>query len=54
MLKKLFEKRFPLVRLESKFTDLWLKKTWIKVLEPQDIMDFESHDTAYLFIDIIF
>jgi hypothetical protein len=25
-LKKLFEKRFPLLRLESKFTDLWLKK----------------------------
>lgn len=51
MLKKLFEKRFPLLRLESKFTDLWLKKTWIKVLEPRDIMDFESCDTAYLFID---
>lgn len=51
MLKKLFEKRFPLLRLESKFTDLWLKKTWIKVLEPRDIMSFESYDTAYLFID---
>jgi len=51
MLKKLFEKRFPLIRLESKFTDLWLKKTWIKVLEPRNIMDFESYDTAYLFID---
>ena len=51
MLKKLFEKRFPLIRLKSKFTDLWLKKTWIKVLEPRDIMDFESCDTAYLFID---
>lgn len=51
MFKKLFEKRFPLLRLESKFTDLWLKKTWIKVLEPRDIMGFESYDTAYLFID---
>ena len=51
MLKKLFEKRFPLLRLESKFTDLWLKKTCIKLLEPRDIMGFESYDTAYLFID---
>jgi hypothetical protein len=25
-LKKLFEKRFPLLRLESKLPDLWLKK----------------------------
>jgi hypothetical protein len=51
ILKKLFERRFPLLRLASKFTDLWLKKTWIKVLEPGDIMSFESYDTAYLFID---
>ena len=51
MLSKLLEERFPLLRLESKFTDLWLKKTWIKVLEPGDIMDFESYDTAYLFVD---
>jgi hypothetical protein len=51
VLKKLFEKRFPLLRLESKFTDLWLKKTWIKVMEPGYIMGFELYDTAYLFID---
>ncbi|HEX7818394.1 MAG TPA: hypothetical protein VF419_03355 [Nitrososphaeraceae archaeon] len=51
MLKKLFEKRFPLLRLESKFTDLWLKKTCIKILEPRDIVGSESYDTAYLFID---
>jgi hypothetical protein len=51
ILKKLFEKRFPLLRLESKFTDLWLKKTCIKILEPREIMGFESYDIAYLFID---
>ena len=50
-LKGLFEKRFPLLRLESKFTDLWLKKTWIKIVTPKDIIDIEFYDTAYLFID---
>jgi hypothetical protein len=50
-LKKLFEKRFPLLRLESKFTDLWLKKTWIKILPTSHIMDIELYDTAYFFID---
>ena len=50
-LKKLFEKRFPLLKLESKFTDLWLKKTWIRILAVSNIMDIEVHDIAYLFID---
>jgi hypothetical protein len=50
-LKKLFEKRFPLLRLESKFTDLWLKKTWIKIFTTSNIMDIEVYDTAFLFID---
>lgn len=51
MIKKLFEKRFPLLRLDSKFTDLWLKKTRIKILDPNDIIDFSIYDMAYLFID---
>jgi hypothetical protein len=50
-LKELFEKRFPLLRLQSKFTDLWLKKTWIKLLMASNIMQIELYDTAYLFID---
>ena len=50
-LKKLFEKRFPLLKLESKFTDLWLKKTTIRILTISNIMDIEVHDIAYLFID---
>lgn len=50
-LKKLFEKRFPLLKLESKFTDLWLKKTRIRILTISNIMDIEVHDIAYLFID---
>jgi hypothetical protein len=51
MLKRLFEKRFPLLKLDSKFTDFWLKKTWIKILDPTDSIDFAAHDIAYLFID---
>jgi hypothetical protein len=51
MLKKLFEKRFPSLKLDSKFTDLWLKKTRIKILDPTDIIDFAAYDIAYLFID---
>ena len=51
MLKKLFEKRFSLLKLDSKFTDLWLKKTWIKILDPTDIIDFAAYDIAYLFVD---
>lgn len=51
MLKKLFEKRFPLLKLDSTFTDLWLKKTRIKILDPNDTIDFVTYDMAYLFID---
>jgi hypothetical protein len=49
-LKKLFEKRFPLLRLESKFTDLWLKKHGSKYYQSH-LMDIELYDTANFFID---
>jgi hypothetical protein len=51
ILKKLFEKRFPMLKLNSKFTDFWLKRTRIKTLSPNDIMEFAAFDTAYLFVD---
>ena len=51
MLKKLFEKRYSLLKQDSKFTDSWLKKTWIKILDPTDINDFAAYEIAYLFID---
>ncbi len=51
-LRQLFQKRFPLLKLESKYTELWLKKTWIKVITTRNIMDIEGYfDAAYLFID---
>jgi hypothetical protein len=28
-LQELFDKKFPLLKLESKYTELWLKNTWI-------------------------
>jgi hypothetical protein len=51
ILKKLFEKKFPSLKLDSRFTDLWLKRTRIKILSPNDIIDFTAFDMAYLFID---
>ena len=49
--KNLFNKRFPLVKLESMFTDFWLKNTWIKILSRKNVLDIEICDAAYLFID---
>lgn len=51
MLKKLFEKRLPFLKLDSRFTDFWLKKTRIKILNLNDTIDFVTYDMAYLFID---
>jgi hypothetical protein len=51
-LQQLFEKRFPLLRLKSKYAELWLKKTWIKVMTTRNIMDINCYfDAAFLFID---
>ncbi len=50
-LKNLFNRRFPLVKVDSLFTDFWLKNTWIKILSRRNISDIENCDAAYLFID---
>jgi hypothetical protein len=51
-LQQLFEKKFPLLNLESKYTELWLKKTWIKCMPTKNIKDFRGYfDISYLFID---
>ncbi|HSA73597.1 MAG TPA: hypothetical protein VLD84_06550 [Nitrososphaeraceae archaeon] len=49
--KNLFTMRFPLVKLESKFTDFWLKNTWIKIFSGKNVSDIEICDAAYLFTD---
>ncbi len=49
-LQQLFE-NFP-VRLESKYTELWLKKTWIKVFPTKNIKDIRGYfETSYIFVD---
>ena len=48
--KPLFE-NFP-ITLESKYTELWLKKTWIKVFPTKNIKDIRGYfETSYIFVD---
>ena len=49
--KNLFEKKFPLIKLGSKFTDYWLRNTWIKILSNINFKDIDVHDTSYVIID---
>jgi hypothetical protein len=51
-MENLFAKRFPLIQLESKFTDLWIKNTNIKIFPSRYVKDLRGYtDVAYLFID---
>jgi hypothetical protein len=51
-LERLFERKYPLLNLESKYTELWLNKTWIKVFPTRAVKDLRGYtDVAYLFID---
>ena len=38
-LARLFERNFPNIRFESKYTELWLNNTWIKVFPTKRIQD---------------
>lgn len=51
-MEQLFERSFSSVVLVSKYTELMLKKTWIKVMPTKNIKDMRGYmDAAYLFID---
>ena len=51
-IEDLFKNRFPEIKLNSKYTELWLNKTHIKVYPTKNIKDLRGHtDVAYLFID---
>ena len=51
-MEELFERRFPALAFDSKYTELNLKKTWIKVMPTKNIKDVRGYmDAAYLFID---
>ncbi|CAN5442332.1 hypothetical protein BH18THE1_BH18THE1_09680 [soil metagenome] len=51
-LQELFIKKFPFLRLESKFTELSLKKTWIKVFPTKNIRDIRGYfEASYIWVD---
>ena len=51
-LEALFENFIPPVTFESKYTELLLKKTWIKVFPTRNIKDIRGYmDVAYVFVD---
>ncbi|MGH9972716.1 MAG: terminase large subunit domain-containing protein, partial [Nitrososphaeraceae archaeon] len=51
-MENLFAKQFPFMQLESKFTDLWIKNTNIKIFPSRNVKDLRGYtDVAYLFID---
>jgi hypothetical protein len=51
-MEDLFRKRFPSIQLESKFTDLWIRNTNVKIFPSRNVKDLRGYtDVAYLFID---
>src|SRR6185369_2462714 len=51
-LADLFLRKYPNLQLESKYTELTLNKTWIKVFPTQQVKDLRGHvDVSYIFID---
>ena len=51
-LADLFQRKYPNLQLESKYTELTLNKVWIKVFPTQQVKDLRGHvDVAYIFID---
>ena len=53
-LEELFYEKFPAVRFESKYTELLLNKTWVKVFPTRNIKDIRGYmDVAYVFCDEI-
>ncbi len=49
---KLFERNFPLLNLYTKYTEMVLKNTWIKVFPTTAIKDLRGYFSAkYIFID---
>ena len=51
-MQSLFEKRFPLIQFESKFTELWIKNTNLICMPSRNVKDIRGFtDVAYLFID---
>ena len=41
-MQSLFERRFPLIQLESKFTELWIKNTNIICMPSRNVKGFKG------------
>ena len=51
-MENLFRNKFPSMQLESKFTDLWIKNTNIKIFPSRNVKDLRGYtDVSYLFLD---
>ena len=51
-MQNLFRNKFPLLELESRFTDLWLKNTNVKIFPSRNVKDLRGYtDVSFLFID---
>jgi hypothetical protein len=51
-MQNLFRNRFQLLELDSKFTDLWIKNTNVKIFPSRNVKDLRGYtDVAFLFID---
>lgn len=51
-MENLFRNKFPSLELESKFTELWIKNTNIKIFPSRNSKDLRGYtDVAYLFLD---
>jgi hypothetical protein len=51
-MQNLFRNKFPLLQLESRFTDLWIKNSNIKIFPSRNVKDLRGYtDVSYLFVD---
>ena len=51
-MEDLFRTRFPSINLESRFTDLWIRNSNIKIFPSRNVKDLRGYtDVSYLLID---
>jgi hypothetical protein len=51
-MSSLFERKFPLLNLYTKYTELVLKNTWIKVFPTTAVKDLRGYfEASYIFVD---
>jgi len=51
-LERIFEDKFPRIQFQSKYTELWLNKTRIKIFPTKSLKSMRGYtDVAYIFVD---